>query len=500
MSVIIVLRYFYNPRRIDMRFKASSIIIIISAVFITLMSASCKKEKILTTGGALKFADDTLKFDTVFTAAGSFTNGTKIYNPGDQDIMISSVALQGGSSSYFHLNVDGRQGNSITNLKIAAHDSLYVFATVNVDPTDKLTPFLITDELVATLNGKQYSIPFTAYGQNAHYIVGDSIGVNTTWLTDKPYVVIHSLVVGPTAVLTIPANCRVYMHQDARIFVFGGLYVNPTKTDSVVFQGDRLDRAYFNHKGYPGEWGGIYFLRGSQGIINNAVLKNCGGSTMYHNFQTQGAAMQIDSTATVLIDRTTVKNSIGYGVLSYSGNIIATNSLFCTAGGNAMAILQGGNDSIVNCTFANYGTGELNHSSPGTVTILNYYSPYQGVIYYGALNATFRNCVVYGSMDSEFICDAVHDVPATLNLDHCLLKTGTIIPEFVHMTGCLNSQTPNFKYDPKFKNSNGGDFHLTAGSPGIDAGASVSNPGNKDLDGNNRVDGTIDIGCYEYKP
>jgi hypothetical protein len=482
-----------------MRFKVSPIFIVIA--LITMFTASCKKERALTTGGILKFSDDTLKFDTVFTAAGSYTNITKIYNPQNQEIVISSVQLRNGPSSFFHLNVDGRQGNIITNLKIAAHDSLYVFATVNINPTDSLNPFFITDELVATLNGKQFSIPFTAYGQNAHYIVSDSIGTNTTWLTDLPYVVIHSLVVGPTSVLTIPAKCRVYMHQDARIFVFGGLLVNPSKTDSVVFQGDRLDRYYFSYMGYPGEWGGIYFTALSQGIINNAVLKNCGGSTSYRGIPVPGSAIRVDSAATVLIDHTTVKNSIGDGLISYQGNVTATNSLFCTAGGYAMALLLGGNDSITNCTFANYGGNALSHATPGTVAILNYYSPDGRTYYYGDLNAVMRNCVVYGSMDSEMICDAAPQAAANLRLDHCLLKPGIIIPDFVHMTNCIISQTPEFKNDPLFKNNNSGDFHLKAGSPAINAGVSVPNIGSKDLDGNSRVDGSgIDLGCYEFKP
>ena len=487
-----------------MNFKISSIFVLVAAAIVWLASGSCKKEKQLSTGGVITFSEDTLKFDTVFTAAGSYTSFMKIYNPQGQDITLSSVMLKAGGASYFHLNVDGKQGNSVTDIKIAAHDSVYLFATVNIDPTDTLTPFLITDELLVTLNGKQFSMPFTAYGQNAHYIVRDSIGVNTTWLTDKPYIVIHSLVVGQQAVLNIPANCRVYMHQDARIFVFGGLKINengvPGK-DSVVIQGDRLDRRYFEYVQYPGEWGGIYFVSGSAGIINNTMLKNCGGGSAYRDFNAQGAAIQVDSLAYLKLTNSTIKNSIGYGILSFHGIIDATNCQISATGAYALALLQGGTDSFTNCTFANYGGTGLSHSTTGTVAILNYYSP-DGVHYtYGDLNATMRNCIVYGTLDSEMVCDAVPNAAANLVLDHCLLKMGTLIESFVHTSGCLMSQTPEFKYDPQFVNTSIGDYHLKSGSPAINAGTPATNAGSKDRNGDNRVvDGIIDIGCYEYKP
>lgn len=482
-----------------MSLKSLAFITTILAIIVTLCTTSCRKQQhVLTTGGVLTFSDDTLKFDTVFTAAGSYTTGLLIYNTQNEAINLSSVRLKNGSSSYFHINVDGFKGNAVSNIRIAAHDSVYVFATVNINPTDTNTPFIVTDELISTLNGKDYVVPFTAYGQNAHYIVGDSLSGTTTWLTDKPYVVLHSCVVGPNATLNIPAHCQVYMHQDARFFVFGTMNVNPSPLDagdSVVFQGDRLDRDYFGRKGYPGEWGGFYFVSGSMGNFKQAVIKNCGGGSFYRNFYAQPAAMQVDSGARVTISNTIIKNSIGYGVLNFQGNVTATNSFLGTTGAEALVSLQGGHDSMTNCTFANYGDGGVNleHRTNHTVVLLNYFQVSNTEIYYGALDAVLRNCIVYGSLDSEIICDQVSGTPASVRLDHCLLKIGDVIDvSFIHITASILNQ------DPLFKKIEDNDFHLKASSPAIAAGVNIPSI-DKDLEGNSRA-GVNDIGCYKYTP
>ncbi len=462
---------------------------------------SCRKtQRLLSTGGIVTFSDDTLKFDTVFTAAGSFTTGLLIYNPQSEPISLSSVRMKSGNSSFFHINVDGFTGNTVTNIKIAAHDSVYVFATVKINPNDSLNPFFIQDELIATLNGRDFSVPFTAYGQNAHYIVSDSIGGPTPviWQTDKPYVVLHSCVVGPGATLNIPAKCRVYMHQDARFFVFGTLNVTGgglSGSDSVVFQGDRLDRDYFGYRGYPGEWGGFYFVTGSHGNFNRTIIKNCGGGTFYRDFYAQPAAMQVDSGATVMLDKTVIKNSIGYGILNWQGHVTATNCFVGTTGAEALVGLQGGFDSMTNCTFANYGDGNvgLEHRTNHTVILLNYFQYSTTQTFYGALDAVLRNCIVYGSLDSEIICDKAASTPASIRLDHCLLKIGSVIdPSYLFLTGCILNQ------DPQFKKIEENDFHLSAGSPAIGAGLVIPSV-SQDINGNNRSP-LNDIGCYQYVP
>jgi len=475
-----------------MRFKASVLVVSILAFVVTQMSMSCRKEKkILTVGGELKFSDDTLKFDTVFTAAGSFTTGILIFNPQNQEIVLSSVRML-NSNSYFHLNVDGFQGNNIADLKIAAHDSIYVFATVNIDPNNKRIPFIVTDSLVATLNGKQFYVPFTAYGQNARYIVDSVLTQNAVWDTTLPYVIINSVGIATGVTLTLNPGCRIYMHQNSGMVVFGKLISNGTPTDSVIFQGDRLDRRYFGYEGYPGEWGGIYFHSYSSGSrLRYTRIENGGNGTLgipaaiWVNIDSNAAG----SPAQLRMENSIVKNSIGSGIYSRKGTVSATNCLFHSTGGYALAVIQGGRDTFVNCTFANYGGTGLSHSAQGTVAILNYFKPDQNTIYFGDLYASMRNCIVYGSLDSEIVCSAAPDAAAVLEMDHCLLRMGKVRESFVNFTDCI------FNEDPLFKDKEKGDYRIKEGSPAIGKGNSLYTP-LIDIEGKSRG-GANDIGCYK---
>ena len=490
-TVIELLHYFYA-----MQLKNARFLLLLPLFAAIVCTFSCRKQKVLTTGGVLKFSTDTLKFDTVFTAAGSFTTGLLIYNTQDEPVIVSSVRLKNGASSYFHLNVDGFSGNNVSNLHIAAHDSLYVFATVNIDPTIDTTPFIIYDQLIATLNGKDFGVEFTAFGQNAHYIINDSFGGNTTWDTHLPYVVVHKCVIGPGATLNIPPKCRVYMHQDARFFVFGTLKSgvgSMGQSDTVVFQGDRLDRAYFGYIGYPGEWGGIYVAAGGTCSLTNSILKNCGGSTYYYNFLTQSAAVEVDSGGYLVMDKSIITNSFGHGILGFEGNVTATNCLVNYCGGEALAVILGGKDSFTNCTFANYSTAALSHINNPTVGIVNWLQIGDNLYAHANLNAVLRNCIVWGSLDSELVCDT-SGTPAGMStymlFDHCVLDKGSQTEPFVQLNACTT-------HDPRFKDPVNFNFHLDGGDSSSAAGnGTPALMPSTDLGWQIRT--TNDIGCYQH--
>ena len=470
-----------------------SYISILFALAALLLQTSCKKERFLNSGGQLSYSTDTLSFDTVFTTQGSFTNSFKIYNPQSQRVKISSIRLANGSNSYFSLNVDGIKGDNITDIEIAPNDSVFVFATVNIDPTDENMPFVVEDKVIATMNGTNYELPLLAYGQNAYYIV-DSFLQTQTLLTDKPYVIINSAAVDTAQTLTIPAGCRLYMHANSRLYVFGTLKINGTKTDSVIFQGDRLDRGYFGDEGYPGEWGGIYFAGISHdNVLDYAVLRNCGNSTGVGLPAALYVVHDEVSAADVFLKHVTVENSIGYGLLCFGAIVRAENCLFHTTGAQALAIFEGGKYDFLNCNFINYGTNKVSHTENPTVAILNYLKISETQYNVGPLVQTsFVNCIIWGSLNNELIIDKLDDAPYELTLEHCLIKKNTAEDP---IPGYVTQVNNKINEDPLFEDHGKWNYRPMAGSPLIDNGKTVT-IGN-DLDDEPWAV-PFDIGCYQY--
>lgn len=472
-----------------------------------ILGQACKKEKPLLTGGELQFSVDTLLFDTVFTTLGSFTAQVKVYNPQNQPVTVSSIRLEGGDNSQFNLNVNGEEGNTVNNIEIAAKDSIYVFATVNIDPIpNENKPFVVLDRLVATLNNKDFTIPFLAYGQDAYYLVDSLITSDQVWKTDKPYVIIKNAAVDENATVTIPAGCRIYVHADSRLLVLGTLKVNGTKQDSVVFQGDRLDRKYFGNEGYPGEWGGIYFTPTSKNSeINYAILKNCGTSTRLGESSFTPAAIQINYDTIgvsggadfyqLRLTNTIIENSIGYGILAFGSTLYAENCLINTCGAQCMAVFEGGRYDLNNCTFVTYGTDKVSHIENPVMALLNYREVDNTTAVVGPLLCEMNNCVVWGSLETEFVAlgrgnTNINDTFA-VTLNNSLIKNKDGIPEGVVANNTIVNQ------DPLFTDFNAWDYRPQANSPLVNNGTNQTPvPISTDLDGKQR-DGKIDIGCYE---
>ena len=239
-----------------------------------IFSISCNKKSIIIGNETLAFSTDTLKFDTVFTTLGSVTRSFKVYNHLNKKININNIRLENKDQSFFRMNIDGTPTKNISDIEIASNDSIYVFVALTIDPNKDSLPFVINDKILFSLEGEEHSVALQAYGQNAHYIY-DSVLSSQTWVNDLPYVILGSgALVDTGAILTIQKGCRIYMNATAKLYVAGTLFIYGTKEDSVIFQGNRLDRDYFGYKNYPGEWGGIHFLGTSkQNILNYTILK-----------------------------------------------------------------------------------------------------------------------------------------------------------------------------------------------------------------------------------
>ncbi|MGB3076959.1 MAG: choice-of-anchor Q domain-containing protein [Chitinophagales bacterium] len=449
---------------------------------------SCKKDTITTNSGdKLSFSTDTLTFDTVFTSLGSTTLYFTVHNPHNQKISISNIRLGGGDQSIYRLNIDGYPVNELTDLEIPANDSIYIFVAVTIDPNDENNPYVMYDSVLFETNGNLQSVTLQAWGQNANFIYGEVIGTQT-WTPEKPYVIIHSILVDSDEVLTIQPGCRIFMHADSRFYVQGTLKVMGQANDSVIFRGDRLESYYVDD---PGNWEGIHLLRSSHdNEINYAVIKEA------------IVGIRVDSLKETSAPKLTMRNSqirftLSSGLLGITADIYAENCLIQGCGEWNVQLEYGGNYVFENCTFANYSSVLINHQSP-VARLSNYfaYKDEQGMdqILPANLNAGFRNCIIYGSLEKELDLDPTTLAEFNFTFDHCLLKVNedidTTVTSFVE---CIYNQDPLFA-DP-FDHD---DYHLSAESPCIDAG--VLNGLTIDLDGKPRTDGKQDIGCYEFQP
>ena len=456
-------------------------------ILLFLISMSCRKDPINIGNDKIAFSTDTLKFDTVFTTLGSVTRSFKVYNRLNKKIKFTNIRLESSNQKFFRMNIDGTPTKNISNVEIESNDSIYIFVALTVDPSNDTLPFIINDKILFSIDGNEQSVALQAYGQNAHYIY-DSILSSQTWTNDLPYVILGSgALVDTGAILTIQKGCRIYMNATAKLYVAGTLYIYGTKEDSVIFQGNRLDRDYFGYRDFPGEWGGIHFLGTSkQNILNYTILKNGGGLD---------ASVYVQPTSSndkpvVQMNQCKIENSSGYGILCFNTNIELNSCLIHTCGLQNLALVEGGNYQINHCTIATYGgRGSKNAQKPSGI-VINYRDTKLSRVVGANLNAQFKNCIIYGSLDNELYINQKGSWDYNVHFDNCLIKRSG---DF----SIANTNQLILNTDPLFIDVSKWDFHIPTNSPAKGTGqyilkAELMN----DLDGTPRQN-PPSIGCYE---
>ncbi len=458
--------------------------------------SNCRKEKLLKDSSAtLNFSTDTLTFDTVFTQRGSVTEELKVFNPHDQRIKVNSIQLAGGENSQFRMNVDGEPSPAVTNVEIAANDSIYIFVEVTVNPDNQNNPFVINDSIIYNVNGQQQRTVLEAWGQNANYYRPDIDGgenfpdfsiieCNTTWTNEKPYVIQGFAVVDSGCTLTIKEGTQVHFANNASLFVFanGSLIVEGQEENPVTFQGIRLDDFYDN---VPGQWGGIWLSQGSKNnVIDHAVIENA------------EVGIRVDSLPPnyppnpgLYIKNTIIRNCLSTGILGLTGVILAENLLIYNCGEHNVNLEFGGIYEFFHATLANYGSRYIDHQQ-SIVKLSNYLDGQSGQIP-APLSARFTNSIIHGSKDEEILIDRANNQSATFDytFSHSLLKTEQNVADTNYINVIQNK-------DPAFEDVSDDDFHLKSNSPAIDAG-DADQATSLDLEGKAR-DGQPDMGAYEF--
>jgi hypothetical protein len=446
---------------------------------------TCKKNAFITSSAARVYINtDTVKFDTVFTSTGSITKQFKIFNQNDQKLRFNKIKLMGGTASAYKLNINGSNSTEVSNIELAANDSMYVFVQVTINPATANLPFIVSDSILIEYNSNSRYVQLQSYGQNANFITSTLITGNVIWNNTRPYVILGGLQIVAGASLTIQQGCKVYAHADAPILVDGTLTVDGTHAAPVIFNGDRLDNYY---KDLPASWPGIYFRNTSKdNVLKFAQIKNA-----YQAVVAVGAA--VNANPKVSLHQCIIDNAYDAGVLSAGSSVQADNCLISNCGSN-IAVNYGGNYNFTHCTVATFSNIFIPHKNP--VLQINNFAQQGGGVVTADLNATFRNCIFWGD-ENGFVNNEVAVTKQGSNAFTVLfdknIYRGTD-PANSTLTGNIRNSNPMFDSIDVVKKIY--DFKITnSAAPGVNKGTAAGFL--KDLDDKNRNVGLPDIGCYE---
>jgi len=484
---------------------------VITLIVFFFLISGCRKENFTENmSDKLEFSVDTLRFDTVFSARGSATRAIKVFNRHNKSIRIDEIHLD--ENSFYRMNVDGTPTSNIEDVEIAPNDSLYIFTEVEIDPTNSANPFIVLDSIRFETNGNTQYLWLESFGQDAVY-VGESYrlaglacdGGTVTWDDVRPYVVLGfllidgcELVINPGVdvhfqggttrdtlngtPLTLP-NGTMYFTNTANIDVRGEL------GNSVRFLTDRIEPEFVD---VPGQWGTIWLSAGSRNnTINYAEIRNA------------TIGVRVDSAADLRIDNSTIYETSSSAITGIHADIEGTNNLTFDISINNLQLAYGGNYHFTHCTFANETNNRyLSHSDP-VLAMSNAIEVgvADDIIIYARndLNATFENCIFYGTRPDEILLLDIGDGTTAFNytFNHCLIKKDTLntdLPNFINPVLVESSAEFGFLDSPEF------DYRLdTIINPAVNAGTNMlMMPAPIDLDGVMR-DAMPDVGAYEFQ-
>ncbi len=476
------------------------LIVPVLACILMIQFNSCQKDKFITTAGAaLEFSMDTLTFDTVFTDMGSATRRCKVYNPHDQKIMIKNVYLGGGDLSDYNINIDGSGGTSSSDIEVPAGDSIYLFASVFIDPNNG-DAIRLDSIMFETERGGTQKVILYAYGWNAEYIglVGYQRTFSDTTLilnNNKPYVFSGIIAIENNSCIVIPGGTEIYMFggptsrpgDRAKLYIghescirsnVGGNLNNP-----VEFKTHRLEEDYqlipFHHDG-------IHLGKTSKNnIIHGTVIRNAVDGIRIDS-------LSVNSNPKLELHNSMIYNVDRSAILGIQGQAAVSNTVVANSNQYGFVGIKGGEYDFRHCTFVNYGT-DLVRRSEAVLSCRNYIAdPITKIPDPAAGNVNFTNCIIYGNQSEETEVSVVQSsMPYSYSFNHCLMKVDT----FSHnMDFCILNKDPLFE---DFSNYN---YNIIdANSPAKDAGKSISSTILfYDIMGKPRNPVNPDVGAFEF--
>jgi len=408
----------------------------------------------------------------IFTSIGSVTRRFKVYNINNKAINISEIKLSTGNSSPFTLSINGEEGKAFNNQVIFGGDSMLVLAKALIDQSPAANPFIVEDQVQFSANGNNQQVKLLAWGQNAHFLNDSILAPGTTWLNDKPYVIINSILVDSLSTLTIEKGVRIFLHPNSNFFVGGSLVINGTSDEKITFTNDRLDEPY---KSSPGQWNGIFFLEGSKGNkIDNAIIKNA-------QYGIWLGTPDDNSDPDLILSNSIIENITNAGLICFTSDLSAYNIVINNCGQYALANLAGGNYDYTHITLANYGFDFLRNVP--SIVFSDNLELADGSKISADLNVSVINSILWGSLNEELLFD-LSDQNSQFGFRNNLIRTQI---DTFQISNLVNM-------DPGFILPESFNYKIDSFSPAIDAG--ILSFVSKDIEGKLRGP-KPDLGAYE---
>ncbi len=459
-------------------------LLLVLVVFAGLGLACQPEEEILAKEAVrLQFEKDSVQFDTLFTSEKSITRRLRVYNPANKTVVVESIFLEGGNQSPYTLYVNGRAGKAFGEQSLLPGDSLLLLLEARLPVTADIRPYLASDVLVVANKGLRQEVSVVGWGQNALFLGDSVLACNTVWNSPLPYIIEKSILVDSLCSLMLAKGSRLYFKPGASLYVKGSLLAqgDSLEQDRILFRNHRRDPLYENQ---PGQWGGIIFLPGSKGNrLNYCDIRNA-------EYGVYLGTPDDDTEPDLELGNCRIENTLLGGIVCYTSDLLAYNTLVNTSVQYTVANLAGGNYTYEHCTFANY----FPQREDVPVLVLSDNVMLEGDSLLSAgLFVEMTNSIVWGNLNSsdEVLIDETGGMPVELMFSNNLLRS--TIEGFSANGNILN----NDRYYPSFRAIPAYNYRPDSLSPAIDAG--IPSGQAYDLSGRLR-DSKPDIGAYEYFP
>jgi len=438
------------------------------------------EEELISKSPNLKLAisQDTVIFDTLLTDRGSITRRFRIYNPNKAAVKLDRIALGKGDVSDYSLVINGRDSTQLDNQTLynevlQGKDSLQVLVSVFIDPQDQNLPYLVKDSVVFDWNGNSAHVKLVAYGQDAVFVNKETL-CDITWTADRPYVLMDTVVVEAGCTLNIDPGAQLFLDNGAGLFVKGSLKMLGTREERITVRNTRFDIRY---QQAPGQWDAIYFLEGSK--ANEINYTDISNGTIGLRVGTPDDDSEYD----VVVSNSTIGHMSRSGILAFTSDVQAVNTLIYNCGQYVVGNFAGGNYQYDHCTLVNTPNFFFREGASVQFSDVIILANDEPIV--EDLNLKIRNTIIWGSEEEELLISESGQAVVDKDFVSGILKSKGGFLDF------FASQEANF---PGFTNPFLFDYSLDTLSPAKDKGTDIGVF--IDLNGTPR-DVNPDIGAYE---